>query len=125
MCQPNKIGLLLFGFLLAPLQDSDLHAQAHRISGPAPSTIKGSVLLRPQHGAERLSFPATQRRAANWKSAIIVGALAGVVFGLTVASQDGDEGSDRPFSDRLSDGVVAGAMLAVPVTVIFAMLSGD
>jgi hypothetical protein len=41
-----------------------------------------------------------------------------------VATQDGDEGSSRDFSDRLSDGLLAGAMLAVPVTVIFAMVTG-
>lgn len=117
-------GLLLLALLLAPLH-TEVQAQAHRIAGPTSSSLIRSVELRSQHRSEPLSFPSTQRRAANWKSAIIVGAVAGAIFGLTVATQDGDEGSDRPFSDRLSDGVVAGAMLAVPVTVIFAMLSGD
>ena len=124
MLRSNKVGLLLLVLVLTPHQDSDLQAQAQRISGPAPSSLIGSQ-LRSQHKSEGLAFPAIQRRAANWKSAIIVGAVAGVIFGLTVATQDGDEGSDRPFSDRLSDGAIAGAMLAVPVTVIFAMLSGD
>jgi hypothetical protein len=65
------------------------------------------------------------QRKSNWKGAILLGTVAGTIFGLVVASQPGDEGSERSFSDRLSDGVVAGAMLAVPVTVIFAMLAGD
>lgn len=108
--------------MLWPHRDSVIEAQVGRIPGPAQTSMTIPVDTDLDRAAIR---PAFQRSGPSWKSAIIVGAIAGVVFGLTVAAQDGDEGSDRPFSDRLSDGLVAGAMLAVPVTVVFAMLSGD
>lgn len=88
------------------------------------SPVDNSVGL--SSAREGPNLPAASfRRADRWKGAVLLGALSGTIFGVMVATQSGDEGSDRKFSDRLSDGLVAGAMLAVPVTVIFAMLAGD
>ncbi|HRP08566.1 MAG TPA: hypothetical protein PLL69_08760 [Gemmatimonadales bacterium] len=71
------------------------------------------------------AIPIAQRRGGNWKGAILIGAVAGLAFGGAVASQDGDEGSDRSTGDRLKSGLLAGAMIAVPVTVIVALVTGE
>lgn len=116
----------VWGLLIA-LWATPLAAQATSIGGPVPGIRVTAPSPRITHDdRERPSNPqALYRRASNWKGAVLLGVIAGTAFGLAVATQDGDEGSDRPFSDRLSDGIVAGAIVAVPVTVIFAMLAGD
>ena len=94
------------------------------VGGLFPKPTVDSV-VRLSDARERPNLPAASfRRADPWKHAVLLGALSGTIFGVVVATQAGDEGSERKFSDRLSDGLVAGAMLAVPVTVIFAMLAG-
>jgi hypothetical protein len=54
---------------------------------------------------------------------VILGAVVGVIGGIAIASMDG-ETKDRTTGDRVKSGLVGGLIIAVPVTVIFAMLSG-
>lgn len=65
-----------------------------------------------------------ERGGPNWKTGVIVGATLGILVGITVASWEGDEGSDRSAGDRISSGLIAGGIVAVPATVIFALLFG-
>lgn len=97
------------------------------IRGPLPGA-SATVIAAPETTNRSVDAgmpPTTRRQSSSWKGAILIGVIAGTAFGLTVATQAGDEGSERTFSDRLSDGLVAGAILAVPVTVIVAMLTSD
>ena len=115
------IGAMVGG--LFPKADSS--QQAIRV---APSDAAPTAFAHPAQARGTMNLDlrsATVRRSGNWKGAILLGVIAGAAVGLSVASQGGDEGSNRAFSDRLSDGLVAGAIVALPVTVIFAMLAGE
>jgi len=65
----------------------------------------------------------TSRGGASWKGPVLAGAALGLLAGIWVASRPGDEGGKRTVGDRLSSGLVAGAIVAVPVTVIVAIVS--
>ncbi len=123
-----------FGCSGGCLTDALLYAPLPILTGGFIGAMVGGLFPKPPADSAVVlsdaratpNLPAANfRRADRWKGAVLLGALSGTIFGVMVATQAGDEGSDRKFSDRLSDGVVAGAMLAVPVTVIFAMVAGD
>jgi len=63
------------------------------------------------------------RHRSTWEGPVLAGAALGLLAGIWVASRPGDEGGKRTFGDRLSSGLVVGAIVAVPVTVIVAILS--
>lgn len=117
----ERVAILVAGLVLlfsAPLQAQEVQ----RIPGPAAgsriATVAGAAAMR----THPFAVP-QQREPGSWRSALILGAVVAVVGGIVVASMDGDT-KDRRTGDRVKSGLVGGLIIAVPVTVIFAMLSG-
>lgn len=99
--------------------------QPQRIAGP----VAGNSLVVPRTAARSradvVPAPALARQQpGSWRSALVLGAVAGVIGGIAIASMDGDT-KDRTTGDRVKSGVIGGLIIAVPVTVIFAMLIGE
>jgi ABC-type amino acid transport system permease subunit len=64
-----------------------------------------------------------RQQPGSWRSAVILGAVVAVVGGVVIANWDGE--GDRSTGDRVRSGILGGLMVAVPVTVIFALLIGE
>lgn len=95
------------------------------IPGPVPSELAAAPRFAGDGPDRTLRVELYEHGGPNWKTGVIVGATLGALFGITVASWDGDEGSDRSTGDRVSSGLIAGGIVAVPATVIFALLFGE
>ncbi len=120
----------LFGggtlFCLATGLSLSVSAQTTQIPGPSrTSTLPMVASPPPRLSLEAGSRSVGVRRAASWKGAVILGVFTGAVFGLVVSQQDDEGGGDRSTGNKVKSGLLAGAMIAVPVTVIFALLTAD
>jgi hypothetical protein len=107
--------VILFG---AALEAQEVQRIPGPVAGSRIATAAATAAMRTQPFAVQ-----QQREPGSWRSAVILGAVVAVVGGVVVASMDGDT-KDRTTGDRVKSGVIGGLIIAVPVTVIFAMLSG-
>ncbi len=116
MRSPRRV--LFLAALLFAITPPSIHAQSAarlRVGLSGPAVEQGAVL----------GFHSSRRSGPNWKTGVVIGVGLGVLFGVAVASWDGDEGSHRSAGDRISSGLLAAGFVAVPATVIFALLFGE
>lgn len=119
----SSLGSILMALFSAPVCASIAEAQAPpRVAGPSIATAQFSA-ARPE-ASRFLSgiVPGSTTEATSRPSPFIIGAVAGVLGGLAVARWSGE--GDRSTGDRVEGFFVGGLLIAVPVTVVAAMLIG-
>lgn len=109
--------------VVSPLLAGGVSAQVQSI--PGPPVVSRLVPAQSTARTEPLQTPAPPAvsRSQSWLLPVAIGLTAGVLVGISYGSR-GREGGPPSTGERLRSGAMAGLVIAVPVTVVAAILLG-